>query len=77
MEHRSFLEDLGPKAREVLEALLEQYAERGVDEIDDLASLEVPPLSNLGTPVEIAQRFGDAGAFRDAVRRLGDLLYAA
>ena len=48
-----------------------------MDEIDDLASLEVPPLSEFGTPVEIAQRFGDAGAFRDAVRRLGDLLYAA
>lgn len=77
VEHRSFLEDLAPRARQVLEALLEQYADHGVDEIDDLASLEVPPLSEFGTPVEIAQRFGDAGAFRDAVRRLGDLLYAA
>ena len=77
VEHRAFLEDLAPRAREVLDALLEQYADHGVDEIDDLASLEVPPLSEFGTPVEIAQRFGDAGAFRDAVRRLGDLLYAA
>lgn len=77
VEHRSFLEEQAPKAREVLEALLEQYASHGVSEIDDLASLEVPPLSDLGSPVEIAQRFGEPAAFQEAVRHLGDLLYAA
>jgi type I restriction enzyme R subunit len=77
VDHRPFLEHQAPRAREVLEALLEQYANHGVGEIDDLASLEVPPLADLGSPVEIAQRFGEPAAFLDAVRRLGNLLYAA
>lgn len=53
------------------------YAEHGISQIDDLASLEVPPLSNIGTPVEIARLFGGSDAFHEAVRQLGDILYAA
>jgi type I restriction enzyme, R subunit len=77
LEHRVALERQGPEARAILEALLEKYAEHGIDQLDDLASLELPPLSAFGTPVEIAQRFGGANALRGAVAELGDLLYAA
>ncbi len=53
------------------------YAEHGISQIDDLASLEVPPLSDVGTPMEIARLFGGSDAFHEAVRQLGDFLYAA
>jgi type I restriction enzyme R subunit len=76
-EQRPFLEGFVPQARAVLEALLEKYAEHGVDQLDDLAVLQVPPLSAYGSPVEIADRFGGAASLRAAVERLGDLLYAA
>ena len=76
-EHHDFLERAAPHARAVLETLLDKYAEHGISQIDDLASLEVPPLSNIGTPVEIARLFGGSDAFHEAVRLLGDFLYAA
>lgn len=76
-EHESFFEEFQPAAREVLAYLLEKYAEYGISELDDLAVLEVPPLSSLGTPAEIAAHFGSPDALRAAVQRLSDLVYVA
>ena len=75
--HEEFFTRWQPEARAVLEELLEKYAEWGVSQLDDLAVLEVPPLSEHGTPVEIAAQFGGADALREAVDELAALLYAA
>jgi type I restriction enzyme, R subunit len=76
-EHADFFEEHRPEARDVLTELLDKYAEHGIAELDDLGVLEVPPLSALGSPAEIADRFGSPDRLRDAVNRLGELLYAA
>ena len=76
-EHEAFFVEFRPAAREVLTYLLDKYAEHGISELDDLAVLEVPPLSSLGTPAEIAARFGSADALRAAVSRLTELVYVA
>jgi type I restriction enzyme R subunit len=76
-EHVDFFDAYQPAAREVLAYLLEKYAEHGISELDDLAVLEVPPLSSLGTPTEIARRFGSPDALRSAVARLSELVYVA
>ncbi len=76
-EHEAFFEEFQPAAREVLAYLLDKYAEHGISELDDPAVLEVPPLSSLGTPVEIAARFGSADILRAAVSRLSELVYVA
>lgn len=76
-EHAAFFERFSPEARVVLEELLEKYAEFGPRQLDDLEVLEVPPLSQLGSPVEIASRFGGAEVMRTAVDELAALVYAA
>jgi type I restriction enzyme, R subunit len=76
-EHVEFFETFQPAAREVLTYLLDKYAEHGINELDDRETLEVPPLSSLGTPAEIARRFGSAKALWSAVSRLGELVYVA
>jgi type I restriction enzyme R subunit len=76
-EQAAFLAEFAPEARDVLEALLDKYGEHGIQELGDLRVLEVPPLTELGTPVEIAKRFGGAKELRKAVERLEELLYAA
>ncbi|QIK65625.1 DEAD/DEAH box helicase family protein [Nocardioides sp. HDW12B] len=73
----AFFEEYQPAAREVLTALLEKYAQHGITELDDLHVLQVPPLSKLGTPAEIASRFGSPAALRAAVARLSELVYVA
>ncbi len=76
-EHTDFFEAFQPDAREVLAQLLDKYAEHGISQLDDLAVLEVPPISALGSPFEIAERFGSPEVLHEAVDRLGELLYAA
>ena len=76
-EHADFFAAYQPAAREVLAQLLDKYAEHGIGQLDDLGVLEVPPLSSLGSPAEIAERFGSPEALHEAVEKLGDLLYAA
>lgn len=76
-EHSDFFEAFQPAAREVLEYLLDKYAEYGITELENPGVLQVPPLSSLGTPVEIARRFGSPKGWREAQARLGELVYVA
>lgn len=76
-EHADFFEQYQPAAREVLGHLLDKYAEHGISQLDDLGVLQVPPLSTLGSPAEIASRFGSIEDLHRAVATLGELLYAA
>lgn len=76
-EHASFFEAYQPAAREVLAFLLDKYAEHGISQLDDPGVLQVPPLSSLGSPVDIAGRFGSRDALKEAVERLSELLYVA
>lgn len=72
-----FLDHFVPAAREILEELLDKYAEHGIEQLDDLSVLRVPPLSEHGTVVEIADLFGGHEELRHAVRQLEDVVYAA
>jgi type I restriction enzyme R subunit len=76
-EQAAFFAAYQPAAREILAQLLDKYTEHGIGQLDDLGVLEVPPLSALGSPAEIAERFGSPGALHEAVEHLADLLYAA
>jgi len=65
-----------PEAREILALLLEKYCDHGVEQLSDLHILEVPPISERGTPVEIARLFGGADKLRGALNKLQEMLYA-
>ena len=76
-DHVAFFDAYRPEAREVLATLLEKYAEHGISQLDDLGVLEVPPLSALGSPTEIAITVRLVRRARHAVKKLGELLYVA
>jgi type I restriction enzyme R subunit len=67
----------GEQARAVLEAVLSKYADDGVEDIADLGVLKVAPLTALGTPKEIVDRFGGRDGYLKAVRELERELYRA
>jgi type I restriction enzyme, R subunit len=75
--HEDFFDRYGPEAREVLSALLEKYAEHGIEQLRLPDVLKVPPISAHGNPSEIALAFGGAEQLRLAVDELQELLYAA
>ncbi|MCY4227127.1 MAG: DEAD/DEAH box helicase family protein [Gammaproteobacteria bacterium] len=63
------------KARSVLNALLDKYADEGILKIDDAKVLRIPPINEIGTPVELIRAFGDRDAFERAVHEIQDELY--
>ncbi len=74
-ERKDFWDRYSPEARAVLNDLLDKYTDHGVTQLDDLQILEVPPLSDRGTPVEIAGLFGGPAQLRQAVSELQFILY--
>ncbi|MEQ8846822.1 EcoAI/FtnUII family type I restriction enzme subunit R [Botrimarina sp.] len=64
------------KAREVLEALLEKYADDGLRSVESLEILKVSPFRDFGTPVEILRLFGDREGYEKAIRELESAIYA-
>jgi len=63
------------QARAVLDALLAKYADEGVLNLDDANVLRIPPLSSLGTPVQLIKAFGGKNEFVAAVREIQSALY--
>lgn len=76
-EEKDFLEQYAFGAREVLDALLEKYAEFGAAQFKLPDVLEVPPFNEWGNVVEIASRFGGGKKLRRAVAELQRKLYAS
>jgi type I restriction enzyme R subunit len=72
-----FFDRHGKEAREVLDALIEKYAEHGSAQFKLPDVLEIPPFNGWGNVVEIAARFGGGKAMREAVNELQKRLYGA
>jgi len=71
-----FLDRYAPKAREVLNDILEKYIDYGVAQFQIPEILKVPPISDRGTIMEISAMFGGAEQLRSAVNEMQALLYA-
>ncbi len=58
VKKRNYFTQFGEQARKVLEALLDKYADEGIENIEDMKILQVNPLNQFGSPVEIVNLFG-------------------
>ena len=67
----------GEQARAVLNALLDKYADEGIEHIENIDILKVRPLSEFGTPIEILNLFGGRAAYQQAIKELEQQLYHA
>ena len=67
----------GDQAQAVLDALLDKYADEGLLSVEDIGVLRVQPLSDLGTPKELIQRFGGRDNYMAAIRDLEHALYTS
>jgi len=75
VQKRDVFAKYGEQARAVLRALLDKYADEGMLNLDDTNVLRIPPLSTLGTPIQLIKAFGGKAAFEDAVHALQSELY--
>ncbi len=62
-------------ARQVLEVLLDKYADTGIEPIEDMKILNLPPFDRLGAPIELVKAFGGKAGYTKAVAELESQLY--
>ncbi|HEY9799677.1 MAG TPA: type I restriction-modification enzyme R subunit C-terminal domain-containing protein, partial [Leptolyngbyaceae cyanobacterium] len=63
--------------RAVLNALLDKYADEGIENIEDMSVLKVQPINQLGTPMEIIKLFGDKQKYLATLQELKSQIYMA
>lgn len=76
VKKRDVFGQFGEQARAVLEALLEKFADHGVQDIEDAKVLELPPFDQFGSKTQIRRGiFGGIEQYTRAVQALEKALY--
>lgn len=76
VKKRNYFGKYSEAAQNVLNALLDKYADIGVKEIESIHVLKVKPLDQLGTPQEIVKKaFGTKQNYEQAITELEAALY--
>lgn len=74
-EETDFFEKFSDPARDILEQLLNKYADYGIAEFKLPEVLQNPPISDFGNEIEISSLFGGPELLRESVEHLQNLLY--
>jgi type I restriction enzyme R subunit len=72
---RDYFIQYGEQAKNVLDALLNKYADEGIENIESMDVLRVKPINQFGTPLEIINIFGGKDKYLDAVKGMETQLY--
>lgn len=75
VKKRNYFTKYGDKAKAVIEALLDKYADEGIENLESLNVLKVNPISEYGTPFEIVRLFGGKTGYLTFIRELESQLY--
>ncbi len=75
VKKRNYFTKYGDKAQEVLNSLLDKYAEDGLLTIESTEVLKLDPLNKLGTPIELINAFGGKPRYLQALKELEIELY--
>lgn len=77
VKKRNYFAKYEGKARQVLEALLEKYAEYGILDFEDVNILDHAPFDSIGKPQKIIKIFGGFDNFERAIKELESEIYKA
>ena len=75
VKKRDIFGKYGDAAREVINALLDKYAELGIYDIESTEILKQNPFTKYGKPARIAALFGGNDKYRQALREIESELY--
>ncbi|PNH92559.1 EcoAI/FtnUII family type I restriction enzme subunit R [Vibrio diazotrophicus] len=78
VKKRNYFTKYGETAQQVLNNLLDKYADEGVQEIENIHVLKVKPFDEMGRPLEIIKKgFGGKNQYLEAVQDLEAAIYQA
>ena len=76
VKKRNYFAKYGAQARQVLVALLDKYADTGVENIEDIKILTLDPFRTMGSAPELISAFGGKQGYLNALKELEQQLYA-
>ncbi|WP_226655850.1 EcoAI/FtnUII family type I restriction enzme subunit R [Pseudalkalibacillus hwajinpoensis] len=77
VKKRNYLYKYSDVAQQVIEALLDKYANDGIKEIEDTKILQLKEFAKIGSPMKIVKAFGGKAAYLKAVKELENEIYSA
>ncbi|WP_214225052.1 EcoAI/FtnUII family type I restriction enzme subunit R [Pedobacter sp. B4-66] len=75
VKKRNYFTKYGEQAKKVLDALLDKYADEGIENIETMEVLKVNPVASFGSAIEIIESFGGKTNYLRAVKELESKLY--
>lgn len=76
VKKRNYFTKYGEKAAKVLEALVDKYADEGIENIESMEVLKINPISDFGSPMEIVKSFGGRTQYLQAIKELENEIYS-
>ncbi|MBJ7901337.1 MAG: DEAD/DEAH box helicase [Cyanobacteria bacterium RI_101] len=77
VKKRDYFAKYGEKARRVLDALLDKYANEGIEAMEEPEILKIIPFTEMGTPMELVNVFGGVQGYQQALMELERAIYSA
>lgn len=75
VKKKSYFTKYGDNARAVLDALLDKYADEGIENLESMEILRIKPFDQFGSPVEIIKSFGGKEQYLEAIKKLENQIY--
>lgn len=76
VKKRNYFAKYGNQAQNILKALLDKYADTGVENIEDIKILTLDPFRTMGSAPELISAFGGKQGYLNALKELEQQLYA-
>ena len=76
VKKRNYFARYEGQARQVLETLLDKYADAGIEEVEDIKVLQLDPFRQFGTLPELVSAFGGKDGYLKAVNDLESEIYS-
>ena len=75
VKKRNYFGKYSDKARAILNAIIDKFADDGIMEIESREILKFQPFDSFGTPLEILKEFGGKEKYEEAIRELEKELF--
>ncbi|MFV0176525.1 DEAD/DEAH box helicase family protein [Empedobacter falsenii] len=76
VKKRNYFTKYGDKAAKVIDALIDKYADEGIENIESMEVLKINPISDYGSPMEIVKSFGGRIQYQQAIKELENEIYS-
>lgn len=76
VKKRNYFGKYSEKARTILNAIIDKFADDGIVEIESREILKFQPFDSFGTPIEIVKEFGGIDKYNEAIHELEKELFS-